>query len=155
MPVTIPQNVPLVKNVLKLLKAHRPLLKQERIYWRVLGLLLAEIMTFGQHQVTQLLWTLGLNGDDWTAWYQIFRKKRFEVSETRSILLEKTLEYVETDGLYVVAGDGTQTPRTSGKMEGVGFLPNMRTPVFRRGIHWAQRWFNGSWMVPAEEGYSR
>jgi hypothetical protein len=27
--------------------------------------------------------------------------------------------------------------------------------VFKRGIHIAQRWFNGSWLVPAEQGYSR
>jgi hypothetical protein len=28
-------------------------------------------------------------------------------------------------------------------------------PVFKRGIHRAQRWLNGSWLLPAEGGYSR
>ncbi|PJF21825.1 MAG: hypothetical protein CUN56_09130 [Phototrophicales bacterium] len=59
------------------------------------------------------------------------------------------------DELYVVAGDATQTPRSSRKMEGAGWLRNMRTPPFMVGIHAAQRWFNGSWLVPAENGYSR
>jgi hypothetical protein len=40
-------------------------------------------------------------------------------------------------------------------MEGVHWLHNPQSPVFRRGIHRAQRWFNGSWLLPAENGYSR
>jgi hypothetical protein len=35
------------------------------------------------------------------------------------------------------------------------WLHNPQSPVFRRGIHIAQRWFNGSWLLPAEAGYSR
>jgi hypothetical protein len=40
-------------------------------------------------------------------------------------------------------------------MEGSGWLRNLRTPPFMVGIHAAQRWFNLSWLIPAEEGYSR
>jgi len=40
-------------------------------------------------------------------------------------------------------------------MEGVGWLDNMRSPAFKIGIHRARRWFNGSWLMPAENGYSR
>jgi len=40
-------------------------------------------------------------------------------------------------------------------MEGSGWLRNLRTPPFMIGIHAAQRWFNGSWLLPAENGYSR
>jgi hypothetical protein len=62
---------------------------------------------------------------------------------------------VGAEAVYVVAGDATQTPRSSRKLEGAGWLRNLRTPVFRRGIHIAQRWFNGSWLAPQEGGYSR
>ena len=31
----------------------------------------------------------------------------------------------------------------------------LRTPPFMVGIHAAQRWFNGSWLIPQENGYSR
>ena len=40
-------------------------------------------------------------------------------------------------------------------MEGAHWLHNPQSPVFKRGIHIAQRWFNGSWLIPAENGYSR
>jgi hypothetical protein len=40
-------------------------------------------------------------------------------------------------------------------MEGAYWLPNPQSPVFKRGLHIAQRWFNGSWLMPAENGYSR
>lgn len=59
------------------------------------------------------------------------------------------------DQVYVVGGDATQTPRSSRKMEGSGWLRNLRTPPFMVGIHAAQRWFNGSWLIPAEKGYTR
>ena len=40
-------------------------------------------------------------------------------------------------------------------MEGAHWLHNPQSPVFKRGIHIAQRWFNGSWLIPEENGYSR
>jgi hypothetical protein len=63
----------------------------------------------------------------------------------------------------VVVGDATQMPRNSHHMEGVSWWRNLRTPPFRTGIHRAQRWFDGCWMLgcwdagmlPAEQGYSR
>ena len=63
--------------------------------------------------------------------------------------------HVPQEEPYVVGGDGTQTPRSSGKIEGAHWLHNPQSPVFKRGIHIAQRWFNGSWLTPAENGYSR
>lgn len=62
---------------------------------------------------------------------------------------------MRADELYVVAGDATQIPRNSHQLEGVSWLRNLRPPPFRTGIHYAQRWFNGCWMMPAEQGYSR
>jgi hypothetical protein len=70
-------------------------------------------------------------------------------------LVRESLKHVAPNEVYVVAGDGTQTPRSSRKIEGTGWLRNLRTPHFMVGIHYAQRWFNGSWLVPEEKGYSR
>jgi hypothetical protein len=152
---TIPQNRELLKNILTLLEAHRKIFKQERIYLRVVALVLAELLVFARHTVTQMLWTLGLNEADWSAWYRLFSEGRFQVDQASSVLLAETLKHVREDEIYVVAGDGTQTLRSSGKMEGVGWLRNMRTPPFKIGIHHAQCWFNGSWLMPTEQGYSR
>src|SRR5258708_2181194 len=40
-------------------------------------------------------------------------------------------------------------------MEGSSWLKCPRRPRFRVGIHRAQRFLNGSWLTPSEEGYSR
>jgi hypothetical protein len=69
--------------------------------------------------------------------------------------VEETLKHVGAEDIYVVGGDGTQTPRSGKQIEGVGWLRNLRTPPFKVGIHLAQRWFNGSWLLPEEQGYSR
>ena len=151
---TIPQNPDLLKHLLSLLEAHQRVFKQQRIYRRVIALVLGEIMVFSRHTVTQVLVALGLNEQDWSSWYRVF-KQRFQAEPAARVLLAESLKHVGADDIYVVAGDGTQTPHSSGRMEGVGWLRNPRTPTFKIGLHRAQRWFNGSWLMPAENGYSR
>lgn len=152
---TIPQTSELLKHLADILAQHRPIFKQQRSYQRVVQLVLAEVVVFARHTVTQLLMGLGRNGEDWSAWYRLFSLKRFGYEQASQVLLRLTLAHVGEDEPYVVAGDGTQTPRSSRKIEGVGWLRNPRTPPFRVGIHAAQRWFNGVWLTPLEKGYSR
>jgi hypothetical protein len=155
MMTTIPQNPKLLKNLFELVEAHRTLFGQERVYQRTVALVMAELFVFARHTVTQLLMSLGLTEQDWSAWYRLFSQGRFPYERASEVLFGETLKHVGEDELYVVGGDGTQTPRSSRKMEGSGWLRNLRTPPFMIGIHAAQRWFNGSWLLPAEEGYSR
>lgn len=98
---------------------------------------------------------LGMNSEDWSAWYRLLSARRFSYEQASAIFFRETLQHVAADDLYVVGADSTQTPRSSRKLEGSGWLRNLRTPPFRVGIHAAQRWFNGSWFLPPEQGYSR
>ncbi len=152
---TIPQNEKLLKHLTQLLQAHRAIFKQERVFQRVALLIMAEIVVFARHTITQLLMGLGLTELDWSSWYRLFSNGRFPYDAASEVLFKETLQHVGADELYVVAGDGTQTRRSSRKMEGAHWLHNPQSPVFKRGIHIAQRWFNGSWLLPAENGYSR
>lgn len=152
---TISQNQELLKHLIELIAAHRVIFKQERVYQRVVALVLAEIMVFARHTITQLLMALGQTEQDWSAWYRVFSERRFGYERASEIVFEETLQHVKANELYVVGGDATQTPRSSTKLEGAGWLRNLRTPPFRLGIHVAQRWFNGSWLMPAQQGYSR
>lgn len=152
---TIPQNGELLKQLTELLKAHRHLFVQERVFQRVALLVVAEIVVFARHTVTQLLMSIGQTEGDWSSWYRLFSGKRFPYDGVSGVLFSETLHHVPDSEPYVVAGDGTQTRRSSLKMEGAHWLHNPQSPVFKRGIHIAQRWFNGSWLMPAENGYSR
>lgn len=152
---TIPQNTELLKNLFNLITAQRGLAEQQRVRERLELLVLSEVFTFGRHTVTQLLMSLGLNDQDWSGWYRLFSEERFNYAAASEGLFTESLRYVAEHELYVVAGDATQTARSSRRMEGAGWLRNMRTPPFMVGIHAAQRWFNGSWLVPEENGYSR
>lgn len=152
---TIPQNKELLNQLIQLLEAHRGIYKQERIYQKTALLLIAEILVFARHTVTQLLLSLGQAEADWSSWYRLFSQGRFPYERASEVLFGETVKHVGEEAVYVVAGDGTQTRRSSGKMEGAHWLHNPQSPVFKRGIHIAQRWFNGSWLIPAEKGYSR
>lgn len=145
----------LMRALLELFAAHRPAFIQERTYQRALGLVFGELFSFARHTVTQALLALGLTDADWSAWYRLFSRARFDEEQLASCLLGETLEHVAASEPYVVAVDGVQIPRSSRRMPGTSWLKAPRTPVFRKGIHRAQQFVQGAWLTPQEEGYSR
>lgn len=152
---TIPQNNALLKHLFAIVKAHRPIFKQERIYQRIAAFIFAELFTFGRHTITQLLMSLGQTEQDWSAWYRLFSQGRFCYDKASAVLFGEIRKHMRPDDLLVLGGDGTQTPRSSRKMEGAGWLRCLRNPPFKISIHAAQRWFNGSVFLPQEQGYTR
>lgn len=152
---TIAQNEEILKQLTELLEAHRPVLGQQRIFERVKALVFGELLALGRHTLTQVLMALGFTSEDWSAWYRLFSEARFDEAAVNAVLLGECLKHIGQEEVLVVGGDGTQTPRTSAQIEGVGYLPNGRTPPFKRGIHLAQRWFHGAIFLPPEQGYSR
>ncbi len=126
---TVPQNHELIKNLFEVLESHRPIFKQERVYLRVVALFLAELFSFSRHTVSQQLMALGLTMQDWSAWYRLFSQGRFNAKQASSVLFRETLQHVKRDEVYVVAGDATQTPRSSRKMEGLAGCASTHTPL--------------------------
>lgn len=122
---TIPQNTELLKNLFNPMADQRQIAGQQRVYERLELLVLAELFTFGRHTVTQFLMSLGLTEQAWSAWYRLFSEGRFNYEAASAELFAETLKSVAHDEVYGVAGDA------------------------------AQRWFNGSWLIPQENGYSR
>lgn len=153
---TMPHSPQLVKSLVELVTTQREAFGQERVYLRGLALLLAELTAFNTHYVTDLLRALGLDKEDWTAWYRMFQKRsRFNPSVGFKKLFTQILAQVAPDDPLVVGGDITTVPRNSKSMEGVWWGKCPRTPPFRIGIHLVQRFFNGCWLAPLQDGYSR
>lgn len=145
----------LLQKLFELLEAHREVFRQERIYWRNVGLVLGELFNFGRHTVTQNLMSLGITDGDWSAWYRMFSRERYEEEALSGVLMKETLAEVPESEPYVVGVDGVQIPRSSMKMPGTSWLKAPRTPVFKVGIHRAQRFVHGAWLTPMQAGYSR
>ena len=145
----------LLQELIKLLEAHRPAFKQGRPYWRMVGLVLAELFSFGRHTIAQGLLSLGQTMGDWSGWYRLFSRERFKEEELSRLLFGETVQEVPATEPYVVGIDGTQVPRSSLKMPGTSWLKAARTAAFRPGIERAQRFLTGAWLTPLEQGYSR
>ena len=145
----------LLQKLFELLERHRSAFGQERIYWRVVGMVLGEVFNFGRHTVTQGLMALGITDGDWSGWYRLFSKGRYEERKVAKVFFRETLEHTSMEEPYVVGVDGVQIPRSSLRMPGTSWLKAPRTPVFKVGIHRAQRFVHGSWLTPMEAGYSR
>jgi hypothetical protein len=145
----------LLHKLFELLEAQRPAFKQERPFWRAVGLVLGEVFSFGRHTITQELLALGITDGDWGAWYRLFSRERYDEEKLSDCLLGETLEHVTIDEPYCAAIDSTAIHRSSLKMPGTSWLRDTRFSAFRAGIHRAQRFLHGAWLTPLEAGYSR
>jgi hypothetical protein len=128
---------------------------QKRVFNRVLALVMAELFAFGRHTITQLLLTLGIIDEDWSAWYRLFSHERFDEEQTSAVMLEEMLAEVEEGDPFVVGGDGFHVPRCSQTMPGTGWMKGLNTAKFKPGIQRGQRFMEGSWLTPIVNGYSR
>lgn len=146
---------PLLQAVLELLKAHREAFGQERTYQRAMSLVFGQLFSFARHTITQGLLALGITDGDWSAFYRLFSRERFDEEILSNCLLQETLEHVRAEEAYVVGMDGTSIHRTGMKMPGTSWLKDSRFSAFRPGIHRAQRFLHGAWLTPIQEGFSR
>lgn len=152
---TVPEFPGLVNELVQLLVAHRSAFGQQRVVERVIALMFAEGVGWARQTVTQLLWALGIQDEEWSAWYRQFSRGRFQEAAVNGVWFHETLRPVAPEALYVIGGDGVQIWRASRKMEGTSGLKWPRTPVWRPGSHRAPRFLNGSWLGPPEQGDSR
>ena len=143
----------LLAELQELVQAHRSAFKQERPFWREMGLVLGEVFNFGRHTVTQDLLTLGMSAGDWSGWYRLFSRERFAEEQLSTCLLEETLQEVVEEDPYCVALDSTVLHRSSLKMPGTSWLRDSRFSAFRPGIHRGQRFVHAAWLTLLEEGY--
>lgn len=145
----------LLQKLFELLEVHRGAFRQERTYMRSVGLVLGEIFNFGRHTVTQGLMALGMIDGDWSGWYRLFSRGRYDERKVAGVFMRETIQHTSPAEPYVTGVDGVQIPRSSLRMPGTSWMKAPRTPVFKVGIHRAQRFVHGAWLTPIEEGYSR
>ena len=148
-----PHDTPVVRATLVetwfgLLAADRPVVRQERVFLRLVHLSVASVLALGRHTITQLLVALGVGHLDWTAWYRLFNRSRIDLDAMQAILLGQVAAELPAAGPVVAAVDATQLPRTSRTLPGCGFTVQARTPKWRRGIHLAQRFVGLSLLLP-------
>lgn len=149
------ENPILLTHLMKLMKKCEPIYGQKRVFNRIVGLVMAELFAFGRHTITQLLLTLGLTDEDWSAWYRLFSQRRFDEEKTGAIMLGEMISEVAEDDPFVVGADGFHVPRCSQKMPGTGWMRGMKTAKFKPGIERGQRFVEGSWLTPIVNGYAR
>lgn len=147
---------PVLPHLLPLLLALAATVRQHRTRERVLTLCLGYLQTLGRHTLSGVLRSLGQDGRDWSAAYRLFSQGRIDLEAARRHLVRTLLTTLGPEDPLVVVLDGTQLPRTSARFPGVGWLRSPRTPVWRPGIHRAQRWVGLSALLPrAADGVSR
>lgn len=145
----------LLEHLFVLLAKHRVAFKQERVFTRMVGLVMAELFDLGRHTITQLLLALGLVNDDWSAWYRFFSQGRFEEEKMAKVMLQEVVSEASGEAYFVTGIDGFPVPRCSQRMPGTSWLRGLKTARFQPGIQRIQRFLEGAWLAPLTNGYSR
>lgn len=139
-----------------LLGAYRPVVRQERVFVRLVQLTVASVLGLGRQTITQLLVALGVGGLDWTAWYRLFNRARIDVDALQATLLAQVVAGFPDEAAIAAAVDGTQLPRSSRRFPGSGLTVSPRSPKWLRGLHRAQRFVGLSALLPrSDRGDSR
>ena len=145
----------LLQSLFSLLAKYRTLFSQGRLFHRLTALVLAELFSFGRHTLTQNLLALGLVQDDWSAWYRLFSRRRFDPLKAATITLHEILQHVPPDQPLVLVVDPVWVPRHSHKMPGTSWMKAPYTAPFQPGLQRGQRFLGLYWLVPLEDGCSR
>jgi hypothetical protein len=145
----------LLTELLKLVAKCELVYSQKRVFSRALAMVMGELFTFGRHTITQLLLSLGLVEEDWSAWYRLFSEGRFDAEKSSLVMLKEALEAVSETPAFVVGTDGFHVPRCSQTMPGTGWMRGLRTAKFKPGIERGQRFIEGAWLTPRVDGYRR
>lgn len=152
----VPAARPLLPELFALLATHRPAFAQARPFHRAEALACGWLCAFGRHTITQTLLAIGAGGGDWSGWYRLFSVPRLDADRLTRSLLTATLPLAPPDRPYLAVIDGVQVPRASRTMPGTSWLKHPATPVFKPGIHRAQRFVDLAWLpAPAAAGFSR
>ena len=151
-PVTLP---PLLVELWRLLAAHRPAVRQARCFDRLRALVVGQVCSAARRTITQVLLALGLSDADWSAFYRLFSHARLDYDVLTRCFVQQTLAQLPPQEPYVAVVDGVQLPRSSQRMPGTSWLKNPRTPVWKPGIHRAQRFVHLAALLPRWQGYSR
>lgn len=150
-----PSQQPLLSTFLTLLQPFRSICLQERPVVRLTALAVAMVINYGRQTITQALATLGVTGD-WSAFYRLFNTPRLHADDLARQLGAASLALMPLDAPVVVAIDSVQIPRSSQHFPGSSWMYNPTSPVFKRGIHRAQRWVHLAMLLPqSATGYSR
>ena len=144
----------LLTELMRLIGKCEVVYQQKRVFNRVLALVMGEIFAFGRHTVTQLLLTLGLIDEDWSAWYRLFSAGRFDEEKTGEVMLREMVAEVAVTEPFTVGVDGFHVARCSKKMAGTGWMRGLQTAAFKPGIQRGQRFLEVSWLPPIVNGFS-
>ncbi len=139
----------------KLLEGMRGGYGQERTYRRAIAMVLGELFNLGRHTVTQMLRSLGVVGEDWSAWYRMFGGGRFDEEAVGGELVRETVKHVVETEPYVVTMDGVRIARSGKQVAGSSWWPAANTAYFKRGLTRAQRFVEVAWLTPEEGSYCR
>ena len=131
----------------------RPMFSQERIFERVQRLMITGMLTMGNHFITRMIATAGLDQRDWTSDYRVFSISPWKDEDLFQPIIQQSLEYVP--GNYVsVAMDDVGVERTGKHIPGAQYMRDPLSPAFHVNFVWGLRFIQFSLLLPLHQTHA-
>lgn len=140
----------IITELLAYLEEWRTVFGQARTHRLAVHMALAVLWTLGRQTISQRIMLLGRWREDWTKFYRLFSRRRWEASDLFAGVLHGVQRWCP--GRYlVVAGDDTLVHKTGKLVHNVGFLRDPLSPKFRYNLVLGVRYLQLSVLVPLYE----
>ena len=125
---------------------------QDRTWQRGRTLLISSLVSLGRRTVTGLLYTGGRQFRDWSGYYRLFSKHRFDKHAIFRVIRGAVLEEITTTAPLIVSMDDSLLRKTGTHIPGVGWRRDPLGPPFQINLIRAQRVLQLSAVVPQGQG---
>jgi|WetSurMetagenome_2_1015567.scaffolds.fasta_scaffold79882_3 hypothetical protein len=124
---------------------------QRRVGERARRLGFGQLACVGRHTVTGVLCATDRQAFDWSGEYRVFSKDQWEVKDLFAPILGGVLDLLPAGAPVVMPLDDTTVHKTGTKIPGAGYKRDPLSPKFHTNLIWAQRFFQVSVMLPADQ----
>ena len=139
----------LIEQFDDLWRQSRNAFEQERVWLRAKTLAYSSLVCLGRHTVTGLVTTGGRQFEDWSAFYRLFARERFDSDRLFSVVRRDVLKSLPREAPVVAAMDDSILKKTGKKTAGVAYRRDPLGPPFHTNFVRGQRVLQLSAALPS------
>jgi hypothetical protein len=117
-------------------------------------MILSQLVCLGKRTVTGMICALAMQFQDWTAYYRLYSKERFDKEQLFKVIRRELINDLDPGRPIVAAMDDTIIRKSCKKTPGVAYRRDPLGPKFQTNLVLAQRFLQLSAALPKESGAS-
>lgn len=139
--------MPLLDNFTAIVQEWKTVFPKSSSYMKAASLAFASLGTLGRACISRFICFLGLDQQDWSAYYKIFSRSKWHVRDLFRPILQKGLDHID-EPYVAVAFDDTKLKKTGKKIKTAFYQKDPMSPPFHINLMFGLRFLQGSLLIP-------